>query len=368
MIEIAQVEAIGAWVVWAGLAVGLVFGASMQTGRFCTLGALSDWVLMGNNSRMRLWAWALAVAIGLTQIAISQGLLQDSQSFYTSSRLLWLSHIFGGICFGFGMALASGCGSRTLVRLGEGSLKALVVFLVMALASFMTIRGITGVARSQTIEQVFISLPSRQDLSSLLAYLLNTQADTIRGVVTGVVVAAMAWFVFFKGPRLSARGLLTSTLVGGCVAAGWLATGWLGFIEEHPNTLEPAYLMTNTRGPESLTFVAPLAYSLEILLYWSDRSQVMTFSIATVLGTVLGAGIAAVVSKRFQWQGFASTEDLAQHLIGASLMGIGGVVALGCTIGHGLSGLSLLALGSLISVASILVGGWFGLRFLERGS
>jgi uncharacterized membrane protein YedE/YeeE len=154
--------------------------------------------------------------------------------------------------------------------------------------------------------------------------------------------------------------------VGACVAAGWLATGWLGFIEEHPNTLEPAYLVTNTRGPESLTFVAPLAYSLEILLYWSDRSQVMTFSIATVLGTVLGAGIAAVVSKRFQWQGFASTEDLAHHLIGAMLMGVGGVVALGCTIGHGLSGLSLLAVGSVLSVASILVGGWLGLKFLER--
>ena len=367
MTDIAQVEALSAWVVWSGLAIGLVFGASMQTGRFCTLGALSDWVLMGNNRRMRLWVWALAVAIGLSQAAIGLGLLQDKDSFYTSSRLLWVSHILGGLTFGFGMALASGCGSRTLVRLGEGSLKALVVFLVMALASFMTIRGITGVVRSQTVEQIYLTLPSRQDLTSLLSLVFQAQTETVRLALTSGLVALMAWFVFFqKGPRLAAQGVLTSTLVGACVAAGWLATGWLGFVEEHPNTLESAYLVTNTRGPESLTFVAPLAYSLEILLYWSDRSQTMTFSIATVLGTILGAGIAAVVSKRFQWQGFASTEDLAHHLIGAMLMGIGGVVALGCTIGHGLSGLSLLALGSMVSVASILIGGWLGLRFLER--
>jgi uncharacterized membrane protein YedE/YeeE len=367
MTEIVQVEALSAWVVWSGLSIGLVFGASMQTGRFCTLGALSDWVLMGNNSRMRLWVWALAVAIGLSQAAIGLGFLQDKDSFYTSSRLLWLSHILGGLTFGFGMALASGCGSRTLVRLGEGSLKALVVFLVMALASFMTIRGITGVARSQTVEQIFLTLPSRQDLTSLVSFAFQATSESVRLALTIGLVALMAWFVFFhRGPRLATRGIITSTLVGACVAAGWLATGWLGFIEEHPNTLEPAYLVTNTRGPESLTFVAPLAYSLEILLYWSDRSQVMTFSIATVLGTVLGAGIAAVVSKRFQWQGFASTEDLAHHLIGAMLMGVGGVVALGCTIGHGLSGLSLLAVGSVLSVASILVGGWLGLKFLER--
>ena len=367
MTDIVQVEALSAWVVWSGLAIGLVFGASMQTGRFCTLGALSDWVLMGNNRRMRLWVWALAVAIGLSQAAIGLGLLQDKDSFYTSSRLLWVSHILGGLTFGFGMALASGCGSRTLVRLGEGSLKALVVFLVMALASFMTIRGITGVVRSQTVEQIYLTLPSRQDLTSLLSLAFQAQTEMVRLALTSGLVALMAWFVFFqKGPRLAAQGVLTSTLVGACVAAGWLATGWLGFVEEHPNTLESAYLVTNTRGPESLTFVAPLAYSLEILLYWSDRSQTMTFSIATVLGTILGAGIAAVVSKRFQWQGFASTEDLAHHLIGAMLMGIGGVVALGCTIGHGLSGLSLLALGSMVSVASILIGGWLGLRFLER--
>ena len=309
---------------------------------------------MGNNRRMRLWVWALAVAIGLSQLAIGLGFLQDNDSFYTSSRLLWLSHILGGLTFGFGMALASGCGSRTLVRLGEGSLKALVVFLVMALASFMTIRGITAVARSQTVEQVFVTLPSRQDLTSLISLAFQAPADIVRLALTSGVVVVMAWFVFFqKGPRHTTQGIVTSTLVGACVAAGWIATGWLGFIAEHPNTLEPAYLVTNTRGPESLTFVAPLAYSLEILLYWSDRSQVMTFSIATVLGTILGAGIAAVVSKRFQWQGFASNEDLAHHLIGATLMGIGGVVALGCTIGHGLSGLSLLALGSLLSVASI---------------
>jgi len=367
MIEIAEVQALSAWVVWIGLAIGLVFGAAMQTGRFCTLGALSDWVLMGNTSRMRLWVLAMAVAIALVQASVGLGLVNDADSFYTSSRVLWLSHILGGLLFGFGMALASGCGSRMLVRVGEGSLKALVAFLVMALASFMTIRGITGVLRSQTVEQVFVTLPTRQDLVSLASFVSGADPSATRLLVALIIIVVMLGFVLFgRGARLSAKGVLTSTLVGVCVAAGWLTTGWLGFIEEHPNTLAPAYLVTNTRGPESLTFVAPLAYSLELLLYWSDRSQVLTFSVATVLGTVLGAAGAALFSKRFQWQGFASTSDLAQHLVGAALMGIGGVVALGCTIGHGLSGLSLLALGSIVSVVSILAGGWLGLQYLQR--
>jgi uncharacterized membrane protein YedE/YeeE len=367
MIEIAQVQALSAWVVWIGLLIGLVFGASMQSGRFCTLGALSDWVLMGKTDRMRLWVLAMAVSITLAQSAVALGLLQDSDSFYTSPRLLWLAHIFGGLMFGLGMALASGCGSRILVRVGEGSLKALVAFLVMALASFMTIRGITGVIRSQTTELVFVSLPARQDLVSLVSFASGLDSATARLIVPTVVVSAMLGFVLFaRGGRLTGRSVLIGILIGVCIAAGWITTGWLGFIEEHPNTLERAYLVTNTRGPESLTFVAPLAYSLEILLYWSDRSQVVTFSVATVLGTVLGAAAAALISKRFSWQGFASTQDLAQHLAGATLMGVGGVVALGCTIGHGLSGLSLLALGSFVSVASILVGGWAGLRYLQR--
>lgn len=367
MIEIAEVQALSAWVVWSGLAIGLIFGAAMQVGRFCTLGALSDWVLMGNTARMRLWILAMAVAIVLTQTAVGLGLLKYSDSFYTSSRLLWLSHIFGGLLFGFGMALASGCGSRILVRIGEGSLKALVAFLVMALASFMTIRGITGVMRSQTVEQVFLTLPTQQDLVSLAAWALGIELTSVRVALVLVVVTGMLGFVVFApGQGLSRKGMITAGLVGACIAAAWLTTGWLGFVDEHPDTLLPAYLVTNTRGPESLTFVAPLAYSLELLLYWSDRSQVLTFSVATVLGTVLGAAGAARVSKRFQWQGFASTTDLAQHLVGAALMGIGGVVALGCTIGHGLTGISLLALGSVVSVCSILAGGWAGLRYLQR--
>lgn len=367
MIELEEVQALSTWVVWSGLAIGLVFGAVMQATRFCTLGALSDMVLMRNNSRMRLWILAMGVSIALVQASIMLGLFNDADSFYTSPRLLWLAHILGGLLFGFGMALASGCGSRTLVRIGEGSLKAVVVFLVMALASFMTIRGITGVLRSQTTEQVSLNLSSRQDAPNLLAEALHLPIDAARLIALGLTLGLVVWLVFFKaGPRLPVRGIVGGILVGACVAAGWLATGWLGFIQEHPNTLEPAYLVTNTRGPESLTFVAPLAYSLEILLYWSDRSQTMTFSIATVLGTVTGAAIAALLQKKFRWQGFASTADLAQHLVGAALMGIGGVVALGCTIGHGLSGLSLMAVGSLISLFSILAGGFLGLKWLER--
>jgi uncharacterized membrane protein YedE/YeeE len=142
----------------------------------------------------------------------------------------------------------------------------------------------------------------------------------------------------------------------------------LGFIEEDPNTLEPRFLATNTRGVESLTFVAPLAYWLDLLMFWSDTSRTATFSIATVTGVVLGALIHALGSKSFRLEGFVNRADLSRHLVGAAMMGVGGVIAFGCTIGQGISGLSLLALGSLLATVSIVAGAWLGLRWLERSA
>jgi uncharacterized membrane protein YedE/YeeE len=368
MVELEQVKLMQAWVVFGGLFIGLIFGWISQVSRYCSIGAISDLQLMGNGQRMRLWLLSVLVAVLLVQIFIQVGLLNDEDSFYTSPRLLWLSNVFGGLLFGVGMAFASGCGSRNLVRIGEGSLKALVVFLVMGIAAFATLRGLTAVWRSQTVDRVFIDLPSRQDLPSLLESLMGLNPETSRGLVLILVTAVALWALLrgLPGRQLTPMQWLAGGLVGLCVTAGWLLTGWLGFIAEHPETLEKAYLATNTRGPESLTFVAPLSYSLELFLYYSDASQFLSFAVATVIGTVVGAAIAALRSGSFRWQGFASTQDLALHLLGATLMGIGGVVAMGCTIGHGLSGLSMLALSSVIAIVSIGLGGLLGLRLLQR--
>ncbi|MGA0984308.1 MAG: YeeE/YedE family protein [Burkholderiaceae bacterium] len=368
MVELEQVKLLQTWVVFGGLFIGLVFGMVSQASRYCSIGAISDLQLMGNGQRMRLWLLSVLVAVVLVQLFIQLNLLNDEDSFYTSPRLLWLSNVFGGLLFGVGMALASGCGSRNLVRIGEGSLKALVVFLVMGISAFATLRGLTAVWRSQTVDQIYIDLPSRQDLPSLLESFSGLSSETGRILVLLAVLLLVFWALLkgLPGRRLTASQWLAGSVVGLCVAAGWLLTGWLGFVAEHPETLEKAYLATNTRGPESLTFVAPLSYSLELFLYYSDSSQFLSFAVATVIGTVAGAAAAALRSGSFRWQGFASTQDLALHLLGATLMGVGGVVAMGCTIGHGLSGLSMLALSSVIAIGSIGVGGLLGLLLLQK--
>jgi hypothetical protein len=323
------------------------------------MGAVNDWRSSGDTSRLRMWLLAIAVAIAATQGMQVAGIIDTKDSFYIAPRVMWASNIVGGVMFGFGMVLASGCGGKTLVRIGGGSLKAVVVFLVMALFAYMTMRGIFGVLRVATIEHVHVTLGTPQDLPSILG--LGRKA------VAAAVVLALAVYIFYsrtfrEQPRLMAGGIV----IGLLVAAGWYATGSVGFIEEDPNTLEPRFLATNTRSIESLTFVAPLAYWLDLLMFWSDTSRSLTFGIAAVTGVPLGALVHALASRSFRWEGFADRQDLARHMAGAAMMGVGGVVAFGCTIGQGISGLSLMATGSLLTTVAIVGGAWLGLAWTER--
>lgn len=361
MMTAEAISRIEALVVWAGLGIGLTLGFVARFTGFCTLGAVSDWYSARDTSRLRMWLLAIAVAIMGTQLLAGQNAIQIQDSFYIDPKVFWLSNSVGGVIFGFGMVLASGCGSRTLVRIGGGSLKALVVFLVMALFAYMTMRGIFGVLRVNTLEKITLTLSTPQDLPGILGQPRLWVGAAVSAVLLFIVFASAE---FRSRPRLIIGGLV----VGLLVVAGWVATGALGFIEEDPNTLEPRFLATNTRGVESLTFVAPLAYWLDLLMFWSDTSRTATFSIATVTGVVLGALIHALGSKSFRLEGFVNRADLSRHLIGAAMMGVGGVIAFGCTIGQGISGLSLLALGSLLATVSIVAGAWLGLRWLERSA
>jgi uncharacterized membrane protein YedE/YeeE len=366
MITPAELLELRQQVIGLGLFIGIAFGAISQATRFCTLGAIADWVVVGNRARMQAWWVAMAAAVLATQALLVVGLLDNAASFYTASRLMWASNLIGGLVFGAGMVLASGCGVRTLVRIGEGSLKAVVVFLVMSLAALMTIRGLTAIWRSETVERLYIDLGSRQDLPTLL-FGAETADGPGRMVVAMVLAGLLLLAAFWKAQwKRSLVPMLGALVLGLLIAAGWATTGWLGFLSEHPDTLEAAFVATNSRSPESLTFVGPLAYSLELLLYWSDRSQTITFAIATVLGTTLGSLGSALARGRFKLDGFKTNQDLLSHLVGAVLMGVGGVMAMGCTIGHGMSGLSLLALGSIISLLGIVAGAWATLKALER--
>ncbi len=370
MLQESDLPGLVAQVLAASFALALVFGAIAQRTHFCTMGAVADIVNMGDWGRMRMWLMAIGVAMLGFNGMVAAGWVQAGQSVYAGPRLIWLSNVLGGLLFGFGMVLASGCGSKTLVRIGGGSLKSLVVFFVLAVAAYATLRGITAVARVATVDAVAITLPVGQDLPSLLAHASGMATPNAALLLGGLIGGALLVFALARPEGRTGDALLAGIGLGLVIVGVWWVTGRLGHLAEHPATLEESWLATNTQRMESLTFVAPIAYTVDWLILFSDKSKVLTVGIVSVFGVVVGSAAVALATKTFRWEGFAGTEDTANHVVGALLMGVGGVTAMGCTIGQGLSGVSTLALGSFIAFAGIAAGAVLALRYqvwrLER--
>jgi uncharacterized membrane protein YedE/YeeE len=357
-----DIASIHSTVVWATFALGLVLGAVMLRTNFCTMGAVADIVNMGEWTRMRMWACAIGVAILGTQLLAATGFIDPGMSIYTTSNFTWLSYLVGGSLFGFGMVLASGCGSKTLVRLGAGSLKSLVVFLALGLGAYMTLKGITGVLRASALDSVSMQIAPGQDLPRLLAG-EGRSLETVRIVLAVLVGGGLVLWAFMSREFRRFDNILGGIVPGLVIVAVWYVSGNLGHVAEHPDTLEEAFIATNSGRSESFSFVAPIGYSLELLLFWSDTSRLVTLGIAGVCGMIIGSFLWALISRQFRWEGLHGTEDTANHLAGGLLMGVGGVTALGCTIGQGLSGVSTLAIGSFLALAAIIAGAVVGLRY-----
>jgi len=366
----SQLPGLVTQVLWATFVLAMVFGAVAQRTHFCTMGAVADIVNMGDRTRMRMWVLAMGVAVLGFNAMVALGWVQAAQTVYAGPKLIWLSNLLGGLLFGFGMVLTSGCGSKTLVRIGEGSLKSLVVLIVLGVAAYATLRGITAVARVATLDAVAVTLPTGQDLPSLVAAATGLDKSHMAAVLGGLVGLLMVGWALARPEGRSADGLLGGLGVGAVIVAVWWVSGRLGHLMEHPVTLEEVFLATNSQRMESLSFVAPVAYTLDWLILFSDKSKLLTMGIVSCMGVVLGSFVVARAKGTFRWQGFGGTEDTANHLVGAVLMGVGGVTAMGCTVGQGLSGISTLALGSFIAVAGIVAGAVAALRYqvwrLER--
>lgn len=345
-------------VVWWGLGLGTVLGFVASKCNFCTMGAVSDIVNMGDWGRMRAWLLAIAVAVIGTNALAYVGYLDLTKTTYTGNVFPWMAYIVGGACFGVGMTLASGCGNKTLVRVGSGNLKSLVVMVFFALSAIMTMKGILGVVRLKVLQvpAFTLSFDQGQTLPAVLGSLGGLDPKTMQLVTTGIIGLALLIFVFKNAEfRGHVDNNLAGFLIGLVIIGGWYVTGHVG-LAENPETLELSYFGTNSHLAESMTFTGPVALSVELLSYWSDTGKAMTFGIAATFGVILGSFFYAIISRSFRLEYFSSADDMLRHILGAMLMGFGGVTATGCTIGQGLTGVSTLALGSFLTLFSIIAG------------
>lgn len=347
-----------------GFVAGIAFGAVANKTDFCTMGGVSDMVLMGNTSRFRAWMMAVAVGILGTQGLHMAGILDltmapsDGGPIYLTSNLGWPGAILGGLMFGYGMTRAGGCGNKTLVRVGGGNLKSLVVFLVMGVTAYMTLRGLIALARIEleafNTDLTQFGLQS-QSMAEMLGAAVGLDMETMRMALTVVFGLGLIAYCF-KAPefRSTPKDIIGGVLIGLLVPVGWYITGVVGY-----DDFEPTQMF-------SFTFVAPTADSIQYLMTFTGAT--ISFGIATVGGVIVGSFLMAIMTKSFHIEAFSGADDMKSHLGGAVLMGIGGVIALGCTIGQGLTGMSTLALGSLIALISIIAGAVWGLKALEEDS
>ncbi|HYL89762.1 MAG TPA: YeeE/YedE family protein [Burkholderiales bacterium] len=336
--------------------LAFIFGAVGNKTNFCTMGAVSDWVNMGDLSRMRMWLLAIAVAILGATALHTAGLVDLSKSIYPGPNFTWLSYIVGGFLFGVGMTLGSGCGSKTLIRVGAGNLKSLIVYVFLGLSAYMTLRGLLGAFRVGVLEKAAITLPAGQDLPALLGVSRTLLAVAMAGGLLAFVYSSRQFRSTFD---YTLGGVVTGLVVVG----GWFVSGHIGHVAEDPNTLQEAFVATNSGRMESFSFVSPMAYTLEYLMLWTDKSKTITYGIASGLGVIAGSAAYALATKTFRWEGFRDAEDTANHVVGGLLMGFGGICALGCTIGQGITGFSTLAVGSIITFVFIVIGSALTMKY-----
>lgn len=338
----------------SGAVIGCVVGFSARRGRLCTFGALEDVFLAHDFRRLKTLALALGLAIVTTQGLIVSGLLPLDTIRYLPNRMPVLAIAVGGVLFGFGMALVGTCAFGSLVRLGSGDLRSLVIIIVFAVAGLALLRGSLADLRLSYLEPLAFTLPGggQSDLAALSGWLLG---GDVRLVLSGAIaLALMAWALRDRDLRSRSRLLLSGVVLGLGVTGGWIATGVL------------ADDMALAIQAESLTFVSPVANTLQAITL--PGRTLWDFGIASVIGVIAGSWLASIRHDEFQWEAYDDSREMKRHLGGAVLMGAGGVLAGGCTIGQGLTAGSVLALSWPLAVGGMVLGARLGLYIVVEGS
>jgi hypothetical protein len=334
-------------IILSGLLIGLVYGSVGLLSGFCLLSGLRGWWADGDGRLIRTYALAIGVAVAATQLLAAAGLVDIGKSIYLQPQFSVPVLFFGGLLFGYGMVLSNGCGSRALVLLGRGNLRSLVVVIILAIFAQMTLKGLIAPSRIAMVgvSQTTVATNSLPALLSSLG-LSAVGARLIAAAMLGtlLIAFAFAYAPFRRSPGQIGAGIA----VGLLVAAGWCTTGLFGADDFNPVPVT------------SLTFIAPIADALQYVML--STGSTLNFGIVTVFGVFAGSLVTALLTGRFHLEGYSSPRHMLRSAGGAALMGAGGVMAFGCSIGQGLTGLSTLALASFVAVAGIMLGTAAGLR------
>jgi len=373
---------------WSSFVIAFIMGAVVNKTNFCTMGAVSDAVNMGDFGRMRAWFLAIAVAVLGVILLETFGLVRPDDAFppYRGGTFVWGENLIGGLLFGVGMTLASGCGNKTLIRIGGGNIKSIFVFAIIAIIAYYMVYPFPGTDKTlfsvlfidwtralneDNVATSFltISLDGKQDLGSLIAG--AESALTARLIIGALIAVGILYFVFkSKDFRSGFDNILGGLVVGLAILAAWYVSSNISLnIDEEIYTLNSYaeqwdFVADSSEGkpaeirplsPQSYTFINPMGQMFGLVKGGFDGALV-TFGVMAVLGVILGSFAWALISKGFRIEWFANGKDFGNHAIGAVLMGFGGVLAMGCTIGQAVTGFSTLAIGSMLSFASIVLG------------
>jgi len=344
-------QSVTAWIpAMCGLALGALAGFAVRRARLCSFGAIEDALVGGDGRRLRVFGLSLGLAILGTQSLVLTGVLDPQATSYAPPALPVIAILLGSIAFGIGMALVGTCGFGSLVRLGGGDLRGLVVVLVLGAVAYATLRGLLSGLRIGVLETLALPMPDGTG-SDLAALTSRAVGIDVRGLVAAIAGVGLCWLALgdrrlLRTPRLLAAGVI----LGLATVAGWAATSLLGDDFDH------------ALRPQSLTFVSTIGKALYGGLL--NAAAFADFGVMSVFGVVAGAWLAAWHADELSWEAFDDDREMRRHLTGAALMGAGGILAGGCTIGQGITAGSMLALSWPLAVGGMIVGARIGIALL----
>ena len=362
---------------WSTFIIAIIMGAVVNKTNFCTMGAVSDMVNMGDYGRFRAWVLAIAVAmLGVTLLEYL-GMVEVNDTFppYRNGQLVFGENILGGLLFGIGMTFASGCGNKTLIRIGGGNIKSIMVFIIIALIAWYMINPFPNSDQTlfsmlfyDWIRPVSVDLASQQDIGAVIS---SDNTAMVRLIAGGVIGLLLLVYVFRSAEfRASMDNILGGLVVGLVILTAWYTSSNIAI-----NADDTLYSMVDYYGewdmlaesaegkPErgsavaaqSFTFINPIGQTYGFVKSGFD-SALISFGLVSAFGVILGSLLWSLVTRSFRIEWFVNLKDFVNHLIGAILMGFGGVMAMGCTIGQGITGVSTLAIGSILTFFSIVFG------------